>query len=245
MNTIKLQIPLEYVSIIQPFGVNYADFYKQLGLLGHNGIDFRAFDGCNVYASHDGIIMQAGDDGTGGIIVVIWDKNGGYKTLYYHLKSVIVKQGDEVKRGDIIAISDNTGKMTTGSHLHHALKLCDINGNTLNLNNGYYGCIDQSPYFVYNGNGEDMKNSDWDKSRCYHRYYRGRPKGGLINEAKILAILSKKGIWVTTEKINALVYGGWDLEAVKNPAMYENFSQLKKDEFYKGFLPFRNNDKII
>lgn len=237
---IKLRLPLEHVFVTQPWGFNYVDFYRLLGLRGHNGIDFRLRDGCPVYAAHDGVITQAGDDGTGGIIVTIWNMEG-YKTLYYHLKNVLVKVGDNVSAGQKIALGDNTGRMTTGDHLHLGLKLVDGNGNTMNSGNGYGGAIDPSPYFVYNWAGQDMKPTDYDKSRCYHRYYRGRPKGGYYNELKILAILGKKGIWPTIEKINALVYGGWDLEAVINPAMYENWSQLKKDEYLKGYKPFANN----
>ena len=68
---------------------------------------------------------------------------------------------------------------------------------------------------------------------------RGRPKGGYINELKILAILGKKKIYPTAEKINALVYGGWDIEAVKNDNMYWIWSQLKKDEYLeKKEIPF-------
>lgn len=238
---IKLQLPLEHIFVTQPWGANYVDFYKKLGLLGHNGIDFKAQTGCSVYAAHGGYVMQSGDDGSGGIIVVIWDKVNNFKTLYYHLKSTIVPVGTNVSRGDKIAISNNTGLYTTGDHLHLGLKETDNTGGTINYNNGYQGAIDPSPYFVYNGNGEDMQNKDWDKSRCYHRYYRGRPKGGLINETKVLGYLTKRGVWPTAEKINACTYGGWDIEAVTNPAMYENWSQLKKDEFQKGFLPFHFN----
>ena len=238
---IQLRLPLEHIFVTQPWGFNFVDFYEKLGLKGHNGTDFRLRDGCPVYASHDGEITQAGDDGTGGIIVTIWNRDG-YKTLYYHLKSVLVKVGDKVIAGQKIAFGDNTGKYTTGDHLHFGLKLVDGNGNTLNYNNGYGGAINAEPYFCYTFNGIEINPKDYDKSRCYHRYYRGRPKGGLVNEAKILAILGKKGIWATPEKINALVYGGWDLETVKNPAMYEIWSQLKKDEFVeKHYLPFQNN----
>ena len=51
--------------------------------------------------------------------------------------------------------------------------------------------------------------------------------------------LGLKGIYPTSEKINALVYGWWDLEAVQNSAMFYIWSQLKKDEYLnKNLRPF-------
>ena len=236
----KLGMPLRDVYVTQPFGVNYLDFYTNMGLSGHNGIDFLAKTGCNCYAMHDGEVIWAGKDGDGGISVqLVSQKNGyGYITIYYHLKKVNVKVGDIVKRGDLIGWCDNTGKYTTGSHLHVGFKFI-LNGVTLDYNNGYKGAIDFSSFIKHSYDGVEIGAKDYDKSRCYHRYYRGRPKGGYQNELKILAILGKKGIFPTAEKINALVYGGWDLETVINPAMYEVWSQLKKGEYIDdGLRPF-------
>jgi len=219
MNNIELRLPLEHIYLNQPFGVSYVNFYTSLGLLGHNGIDLRAFDNCKTYATHDGEIISCGTDSTGGIDVTIWNKENCFKTVHYHLKSFIVKKGQKVKAGELIGFCDNTGKYTTGSHLHFGLKLTDNNGNTLNYNNGYNGAIDPAPYFKFAFDGTSIGNKDWDKSRCYHRYYRGRPKGGYQNELRILSILGKKKIWPTAERINALVYGAWPIESIQNPAM--------------------------
>ena len=239
MTEIKLRLPLRDIKVNQPFGVNYVDFYTNLGLKGHNGIDFAAKHGCPVYASHDGEIQYCGEDNQGGRQVTIWNKQGQYKTIYYHLLDWTVKQGQQVKAGDLIAHADNTGIYTTGDHLHFGFKFTDVYGSSINMDNGYNGATDPSPYFCFTYNGIEINNKDWDKSRCYHRYYRGRPKGGLYNETKVLAYLGLKGIMATSEMINALVYGGWDLETVKNPAMYEIYSQLKKyDEYLKGQKPF-------
>lgn len=221
---IKLRLPLKDIFVTQPFGVNYLDFYQKMGLPCHPGVDFRARSGCNLYASDSGVIIRSGDYSDGGIGIEI--KHLGCTTFYYHLQETKVKIGDIVKAGDLIGLCDNTGKYTTGDHLHFELR---IDGNK----------VDPAGYFNYTYEGIEIKPLDWDKSRCYHRYYRGRPKGGLINEAKILAILTKKGIWPNPEKINSLVYGGWDLDTVVNPAMYEIWSQLKKDEFIdKKLKPF-------
>jgi murein DD-endopeptidase MepM/ murein hydrolase activator NlpD len=237
---IKLQLPVKGVSINQPFGANFVDFYQKLGMTGHNGIDFKAYNGCPIYATHNGVVTLCGKDGSGGIIVELTNDSEHFKTIYYHLKSYSVTKNQGVKAGEQIAIADNTGLYTTGDHLHYGMKMLKPdNLSTDDKNNGYAGAVDPSPYFVATYNGLEISNKDWDKSRCYHRYYRGRPKGGLINEAKTLTILAKKGIYPTAEKVNALVYGGWDLLAVQNPAMYEVWSQLKKDEFTnQGLKPF-------
>lgn len=220
----KLRLPLRDIFVTQPYGVNYLDFYQKMGLPYHPGVDFRARGGCPLYASDGGVVIRSGNYSDGGIGIEI--KHLGCTTFYYHLQETKVNIGDIVKAGDLIGLCDNTGKYTTGDHLHFELR---VNGEKINPANNFYYAYD----------GTEIGPLDWDKSRCYHRYYRGRPKGGYQNELQKLAILGKKGIWPTAEKINALVYGGWDLETVVNPAMYEIWSQLKKDEFInKKLIPF-------
>jgi len=240
---IDLRLPLRDIVLTQGFGFNYVDFYTKLGMLGHNGCDFRAKNLCPCYASHDGIIFYCGTDSDGGIQVDIWNEENLFKTIYYHLKSYIVKQGQNVKAGDLIGYCDNTGKYTTGSHLHFSLKQTNADGSTLtsSWNNGYKGAIDPTPYFTKTFNGFEIGNKDCYKSRSYHRYYRGRPKGGYYNEVKVLPYLIRRLKRLPTyEEINAIVYGGWDIEAVLNDAMYENWSQLKKSEYLEGQRPFYN-----
>lgn len=223
---ISLRVPTKHVFITQPYGVNYFDFYKKLGLPYHMGVDFRARHSCPGYAANGGKVINAGTFSDGGIGIEIQHPEG-WSTFYYHLEKVLVNIGDTVIAGNPIGLCDNTGKYTTGDHLHFELR---VDGKKINPA-GYFG-------FAYDGTPIGAK--DWDKSRCYHRYYRGRPAGGYQNEVKVLAILGTKKIWPSAEKINALVYGGWDLEAVQNPAMYENWSQLKKSEYLAGERPFQN-----
>lgn len=221
---ISLRLPLKDIFVTQPFGVNYLDFYQEMGLPYHPGVDFRARTGCYVFAAAVGKVTRTGAYSDGGIGIEI-DHGGGYSTFYYHLQKTLVDL-KEVEAGQIIALADNTGKYTTGDHLHFELRFNGVK-------------IDPAPFFNKNYIGMEINPKDYDKSRCYHRYYRGRPKGGYQNELRILSILGQKKIWPTAEKINALVYGGWDLNTVINPAMYEIWSQLKKDEYLeKGLRPF-------
>lgn len=238
MSEIKLRLPLKDIFVVQPFGVNYADFYKDLGMKGHNGIDFRARHGCPVYAAHNGIILTAGTDNQGGNLVQIWDNINDFKTLYYHLLDWTVNQGQVVKAGDLIGHADNTGIYTTGDHLHMGLKETIGGGNTKYSDNGYNGCIDPSPFFTSTYNGFPIGNKDWNKSRSYHRYYR-TAKRNLANEMKTALYMARRLKRLpNNEEINMAIWGGWDIEAILNPAMYEITSQITKDEYNKGIKPF-------
>lgn len=235
---IKLWLPLKQIIITQPFGVNFVDFYQKLGMKGHNGIDFGSNE-VECYAAHSGEVFWAGVDGDGGVSVGLLDPILHFKTIYYHLKDVSCKVGDYVTAGNLIGHCDNTGLMTTGNHLHFGLKFLDKNNfNVLNYNNGYKGCVDPSPYFNFTYNGQEINPKDWDKSRCYHRYYRGRPKGGLINEVKVAGALTKYlKRFPKNEEINACAYGGWDRESLVNDSMRVLWSQLKKSEYLSGEKP--------
>lgn len=233
-----MRLPLKDIRVNQPFGMNFVDFYQKLGLKGHNGVDFQAKNGCPTYACFDGVINYCGTDSGGGVQVDIWNK-GGYKAIYYHLQDFTVTQGQQVKTGDIIGHCDNTGLMTTGSHLHFGLKEVDNQGRTLNWDNGYNGAIDPSPFFEETYNGLKINNKDWDKSRAYHRYYRPDIKRNLANEMKTALYMARRLKRLpNNEEINAAIWGGWDIESIMNPSMYELWSQLKKSEYLDGQKPF-------
>jgi len=233
---IELSLPLRDIYVTQPFGVNYVGFYKKLGLLAHNGIDFKARIGARLLAAHDGIVTYANTDSGGGKCVIISStvEGAGYKTIYYHLSEIKVKNGDIVEAGKVIGKTGNTGKYTTGPHLHFGLKKI-FDGATINTKNGYKGAIDPSLYFKKN----------WDKSNAYHRYGR---KGNWLAEFKVRF----KNPWLhrqlikahqikkiyNNEAMNMLIYGGWGYEDMMNPAMWENCAYLKKDEYTRGLRPF-------
>lgn len=131
--------------ISQEFGKNDVPFYAQLGLKGHNGIDFIAPTGTEVYASHNGKITKTYDttNSSPTIGYGVWITHSeGWQTVYFHLKDVLVKVGDTVKAGDLIGHADNTGQFTTGSHLHFGLY-----PDNPDKGNGYDGAIDPIKYF--------------------------------------------------------------------------------------------------
>ncbi|KTR51926.1 peptidase, partial [Pantoea ananatis] len=82
----------------------------------HKGVDFALPIGTPVLAVGDGEVVVAKNGGAAGNYVAI--RHGRqYMTRYMHLKKVLVKPGEKVKRGDRIALSGNTGR-STGPHLH-------------------------------------------------------------------------------------------------------------------------------
>lgn len=85
--------------------------------LSHFGIDFSMPVGSVVRASASGIIVFADYTINDGYKMII-SHSKGYFTVYKHLSQVLKKERDFVKQGDIIALSGNTGKLTTGPHLH-------------------------------------------------------------------------------------------------------------------------------
>jgi murein DD-endopeptidase MepM/ murein hydrolase activator NlpD len=85
----------------------------------HTGIDLRANTGTAVVAALDGVISVVSENWLYGKHIIITHSNG-YKTLYGHLNSYSVKQGDKVTRGKKIGEAGNTG-YSTGPHLHFSI----------------------------------------------------------------------------------------------------------------------------
>ena len=159
---LQLYFPLQKPYFItQFFGPSQLPIYKQLGMLGHNGLDCASPRGKPVLASHDGQVVYAGQDGNEGYGVVIrtlttFEYNGQemfFKTLYWHLLANIpVRVGQRVRIGDIVGYADSTG-LSTGDHLHFGLKPQYQGANewtwfNAEQNNGYFGGIDPEPYLI-------------------------------------------------------------------------------------------------
>ena len=96
---------------------------KTQGIHGHNGIDLGAAPGTPVLASGDGQVIVAkvgGYNGGYGNMVII-SHAGGIQTVYAHLKTVYVNQGQTVAQGTQIGEVGNTGR-STGPHLHFEVR---------------------------------------------------------------------------------------------------------------------------
>lgn len=83
----------------------------------HEGVDIIGTENTPVHASGNGVVEFVGSQGSYGLLVII-NHGHGYETYYGHLNSATVRINDEVKRGQVIAYSGNSG-LSTGPHLHY------------------------------------------------------------------------------------------------------------------------------
>lgn len=106
--------PVQRGNISSYFGVRIDPFTGRRSM--HTGIDFSAKPGTAIMAAGDGIVTFAGPKQAYGRVVEI-DHGDGYYTRYAHSKMLVVKAGDIVRKGQVIALIGSSGR-TTGSHLH-------------------------------------------------------------------------------------------------------------------------------
>lgn len=86
----------------------------------HGGIDVAAARGSIVVGATEGTVLMVGDQGNYGQCVYIENQDGTV-SWYAHLTQSYVKVGDKIQRGQIIAMSGNTGR-STGPHLHFEVR---------------------------------------------------------------------------------------------------------------------------
>jgi LysM repeat protein len=112
-------------------GIAYEGYYtrpivggrKSQGLHGYNGVDIASSIGTPITASANGtviVVRPTGYNGGYGKYIVITHPNGT-QTLYAHMNSVSVVQGQTVAQGDVIGTLGNTGK-STGPHIHFEIR---------------------------------------------------------------------------------------------------------------------------
>ncbi|MRJ01845.1 MAG: M23 family metallopeptidase [Epsilonproteobacteria bacterium] len=106
-------------SVTSPFGT--ARLFNGSLKSYHSGTDFRAPVGTPVRAINDGRVVLAKRRYYAGGSVII-DHGRGLYSCYYHLSKFKVKKGDRVRRGEVIALSGKSGRVT-GPHLHLTIKL--------------------------------------------------------------------------------------------------------------------------
>ncbi len=105
--------------ITSPFGYRFNPIREYDGETGefHSGIDIANRPDTLIYATADGTVRYAGwSHGYGNVIVI--DHGYGMSTLYGHTSKALVKSGDHVRRGQVIAYMGTTGR-STGAHVHY------------------------------------------------------------------------------------------------------------------------------
>jgi len=105
--------------LMSPFG-GRTDPFSGEGAI-HTGVDLEAAMGTAVHAAADGIVVHADWEGGYGRLIII-DHGNGVQTYYGHLSTFGVVPGQEVRRGDVIARSGASGRVTS-PHLHYEVRL--------------------------------------------------------------------------------------------------------------------------
>jgi murein DD-endopeptidase MepM/ murein hydrolase activator NlpD len=105
--------------LMSPFG-GRTDPFSGEGAI-HTGVDLEAAMGTSVHAAADGIVVHADWEGGYGRLIII-DHGNGVQTYYGHLSTFGVVPGQEVRRGDVIARSGASGRVTS-PHLHYEVRL--------------------------------------------------------------------------------------------------------------------------
>ncbi len=144
----RMKWPTQYGVITQKFRER-PEVYRKFGFPGHEGIDFQAPSGSEIYSVADGFVSDVRLDANtdkmnkpyGNQVRI--QHSGGYESIYAHLQEVVVTRGQAVRAGQLIGLADNTGN-SFGDHLHFTLKK---KGATAQGETDYkYDIVDPTPY---------------------------------------------------------------------------------------------------
>ena len=117
----------------------------------HYGTDFTAPIGTKVYAPANGTVLKTSYQRGGAGYYIIIKHAGGYSTVYMHLSKALVRTGQKVSQGQVIALSGNTGG-STGPHLHYEIR---INGRA----------VDAMRVDLPGGSSRETVSIDWNASK--------------------------------------------------------------------------------
>lgn len=141
---------IDYIPAIQPivnpdltlltasFGLRIHPFYKSL--TQHQGVDFTVPEGSRVFATADGVVKDVVRSNSSSGLSIIISHGDDYQTQYNHLSKANVRRGQHVKRGDIIALTGNTG-LSLSPHLHY-----EVHHNGRRVDPIHYFFMELSPY---------------------------------------------------------------------------------------------------
>jgi murein DD-endopeptidase MepM/ murein hydrolase activator NlpD len=121
------------------FGYRLHPIYKTYKM--HTGIDFTAPTGTPIYATGNGRVISAGPDRGYGNCVII-NHGFGYQTLYGHMYRIKARNGQQVKRGELIGYVGSTG-LSSGAHLHYEVIK---SGNKINPINYFFNDLTEAEY---------------------------------------------------------------------------------------------------
>jgi murein DD-endopeptidase MepM/ murein hydrolase activator NlpD len=160
--------PTDYSIITQKYAAN-PQIYSRFGMPGHEGVDIRALTNTNIYCCADGVVYRVHNDPDPrvhayGKHVRVRHKDG-FKTVYGHLARPLVREGQELKAGELLGMANSTGA-STGSHLHLTLKRdgATDRGET----NFPKDIIDPTPYLIWPefASKKSFDAYDWSPEKC-------------------------------------------------------------------------------
>ncbi|MCQ2252685.1 MAG: M23 family metallopeptidase [Bacteroidales bacterium] len=112
-----------------PFGMRFHPILHISRM--HAGVDLTAPQGTPIYATGNGTVVVSGvQTGYGNVVKI--NHGFGYMTVYGHCSKLLVKEGDKVKRGDVIALVGNTG-LSTSPHCHYEVRINNVPKDPLNF----------------------------------------------------------------------------------------------------------------
>ena len=120
----------------------------------HKGLDFAASTGTPIYATGDGSVKVSEFNSGYGNMVVLKHGNG-YESLYAHMSRAKVRNGQKVKRGDVIGYVGSTG-LSTGAHLHYEIHK---NGEPVDPIMYFYNDVDPDDFIKIYQNSKKMSLS--------------------------------------------------------------------------------------
>jgi len=158
--TFHIRWPTQFGTITQAFGAR-PEYYGKFGLPGHEGIDFEAPEGSQLYAAANGVVTDVRADGDSDPIGKPYGNQlriqhgEGYSSVYAHLSQITAQKGQTVQAGKLIGLSGNTGN-SFGAHLHLTIKKA---GATQAHETSFpYDIIDPTPYVgVFEGGAQPMQ----------------------------------------------------------------------------------------
>jgi murein DD-endopeptidase MepM/ murein hydrolase activator NlpD len=119
----------DLIRVASGFGLRIHPYYKIVKF--HEGMDFTAPLGTQVYATGNGTIADviSSQRGLGNHVII--DHGFGFTSIYAHLDRPNVRKGQKVQRGDVIGFVGSTG-MSLANHLHYEIKINGINVDPVN-----------------------------------------------------------------------------------------------------------------
>ena len=112
------------------YGTILSPFYRKMK--SHQGIDYSIGEGSSVFATADGVVKEISDKNSTLGKTIIIDHGNGYQTSYSHLLESLVRKGQQVNRGDVIALSGNSG-LSLAPHLHYEVRYNDMRVNPIHF----------------------------------------------------------------------------------------------------------------